>query len=724
MDNQTNTELKMRTSRYILTLFAIMPLASCIKDGYDGRATTQAGELAVRENTIVFSLTGSVRTRAVDDIVADEGTINRLDVFFYDEYGTECLFHPEQSRIAIDDPNVTITIPGDIYNERLLENDCTVYVLANCNLDRAGFAGLTLDQIKDLDMENGAGRVFNTGAAPEDFLMTGQVAVTMTRDKSQNLGKIVLRRAAAKVVVDISNAAVTGYTPAEARVRISNYLDNTKIDGDGRYEAAAGSADYKTATKTLTANGGQTVSYTMDPENALYTYSNDWRTDMGRETYITLEVDWVNNETLSRQTYYYRVPFSYINAQGNAEDHRARVRRNFVYHFTVNVAQLGGLDPEDAVDLDANFDVLDWNTRDVAVSILSFHYLFVNTPVARTKDPWYEWEYRSSLDVEAHPDTQITRAWSIVYTAASGTGTEPAGRRVDYLATPNLQPRPLGLSFREAAGKTYMRVDAWAPINYVPLNIAVRLRNGANLTADVELTIVPGESVTASTSVGTDGPGTTLYPAPGAYSHPTNNNGNNSYGSNDGYSGVNDINFYEITSTAVPDREIMVGGAMRKILIGDPTMASTIPANFTSIAGFEYIETDPDKNHMVSPAFVVASRRGATSQLSWANGRERCRRYRESQYPAGTWRMPTFAELAMLGDMQNDDNSAVKGLFIPSNQTTGTGWWTALNAYKIRADLYTYAAGTGVFSGGEAAVRCVRDTWKVYDQDDYGVYAD
>jgi hypothetical protein len=189
--------------------------------------------------------------------------------------------------------------------------------------------------------------------------------------------------------------------------------------------------------------------------------------------------------------------------------------------------------------------------------------------------------------------------------------------------------------------------------------------------------------------------------------------------------GGDNLNFYQINTTSLPNREILIGNERKKIMLGDPTMPSTIPtSNWEHIDGYEYIETDQSNNHIVSPSFIVASRRGATSQMLWANGRERCRRYRESQYPAGTWRMPTFAELAMLGEMQNDNNSAIKDLFVPASGSN-TGWWTALDAYRLRVDQYKYdGPADAVQQDNQAAVRCVRDTWKDYPQDHLGVYGE
>lgn len=683
----------MKRIRYIFFVWGLLSFASCSQEYDDG----EKNGMSENGKTIVFTLSNAspaATTRAANELLDNEKRINRLDVFFYDADGETCLFYPTASQFGWDDTKVTITIPESMYREKLLGKTSRIFVMANGYLERSELEGKTLDQLKKLAITNGEGRRFNLETPPVDFLMTGESEpIAIDDTKSQRLGEIVLKRLAAKIVVDISQATIAGYTPGEARVRLTNYLDKTILDGEASetYE----SADYKTVERTLTANDDPLHSFSMDRANAFYTYANDWNREIGRESYITLEVDWTADGERTPKTYYYRIPFSYIEADGSAGDHTNRIRRNFVYRFVVNVSDLGGLDPRDAMDLEANFTLQDWREESVEVEILRYHYLYVYNAQVQTDRASYEWEYRSSLPI----DWEVTKVQCTEY-ASDGTS-----RPIDYVKSAPQYPE---VTLRDAAGKNFIGIRSVVPTNYVPLHIVVTLRNEANLSADIVFTILPREYVTATYSEG--GSTHRVYPDAGAYNSSTGNGGNGSWGSNtpDGENNNVNFNFYQITTTSLEPREILVGGVRRRIMIGDPTRVVEHP--FNDIGA--YRQTDPELNHIVSPAFVVASQRGMTSPISWARAQERCMRYRESQYPAGTWRVPTFAELAMLGDMQNDDNSAIKGLFVSGNNTTG--WWTALQPYSIRVDRYRYDSNAGVIgiNPHNASVRCVHDTWR------------
>ncbi len=708
----------MRALRHILSLLALAFFAaSCAED--KPWPEPEPGPGPGEDKKIVFTISASSPgsatrgvTRAVEDPLDNEVAIDRLDVFFFDTSGAQ-LFYPEASQLShdADTHRVTITIPETVWGETLLDTDCTIYLVANTLLTRTQMTGVSLTALSNLVTANGEGTMFNLDKEPENFLMTGSVAAHIT-PTGQNLGTVKLRRAAAKIVVDISSAAVDGYVPGVARVRLSNYLDKTRL---GSESAVAAAADYKTSEWRTMVKSTQeeTPPYSMSPGAPFYSYYNDWSddTDGTTESYITLEVEWTPEGSVSADptVYYYRIPFSYIDAGANAAQHKDRLRRNHIYQFSVNLSELGGIDPEKAVDLAANFDVIEWTDRDVVVSILSYHYLFVyNSRVQIHEQASYEWEYRSSIAIN---DVEISDVSCLQY-FANGTS-----QTVEYEEG---DPQYPVITYDERDGKTYFTATSMVPVNYVPLEISLRVSNDAQLFSNVHLTIFPREYVSASTSAGTTGG----YPRWGAYSNPLTTDGNGGYGSNDG--ATDNINFYQITITSQPDRTIQVGDRMMRIMVGDPTMATPSPfSGGNDIAGFEYRQTDPDKNHIISPSFVVASRRGITANgRTWTQQQERCRRYRESQYPAGTWRAPTFAELAMIGDMQNDPNSAIKGLFVPATGG-GNGWWTALPEYRIRANQYTYAGGmTGVMTGGGGSIRCVRDTWRVYDQDDYPGYYD
>ncbi len=740
----------MKRICYILFSLGLLSLGSCVADYYGNTITDGEGK------TIVFTLAdlSEQHTRATVDDTANERAIDKLDLFFYNSAGTTCIFKP--TNLNVTENRVTISIPVDQYLS-MAGQSLRFFVLANYYGAPESLNGKSIAQLKQLVVENTGARMFNGAEAPSHFVMSGESSspVEIDNTPSQHLDDITLKRTAAKIVVDMLNATIYDeydplngagigdpkYTAVGARLHLNNYLDVAWLSSTTPYSStlggSAGYGAYKStearALTAMTANGVVT-GFSMDGD-ACYSYPNDWNTDIKKQSYITLEVDWREVETGDDKTYYYRIPFSYIVPDQDAGDHTNKIRSNYIYEFKVNVSELGGLDPSMAVDLAANFDIIDWNTGEVDVSLLKFHYLFIINSNVTTKLDKYEWEYVSSLPL-ANNDITITAAYCDVYTDTNG-GTISNPRKIDFLQAGPDQRIPV-LTRRTDGNRTYFKVTGWIPENYVPLYIELTAKNDANLTAKAMLEILPGEYVTATTSNGGIG-NSDNFPIAGAWDHPiTSVTGSGfpqitgPYGDNvpngQNVNGGDNYNFYEINTTTLPDREIMIGNVRRSIMLGDPTKASPTPTvNWTHIDGFEYIETDQTKNYIVSPSFVVASRRGATTQMNWATGRERCLRYRESQYPAGTWRMPTFAELAMLGDMQNDDNSAIKGLFVPADATS-TGWWTALNEsniqYRIAANQYTYETGSGVYTGGLAAVRCVRDTWKEYSQDHYGVYGD
>ncbi|MGL5690682.1 MAG: hypothetical protein ACRDD8_07655, partial [Bacteroidales bacterium] len=159
---------------------------------------------------------------------------------------------------------------------------------------------------------------------------------------------ISFKRAAAKIELDIIKANITGYTPASARARIINYLDKTKIGSEFQFEGEANNEnDFLSKSVALKPNNDTSNSFYM--EDPFYTYSNDWTYNIDKETYLMLEVDWTNQSTQNTQTYYYRLPFSYIQQSAVIDKHRFRINRNYIYHFLVDVGVLGGLEPEAAI---------------------------------------------------------------------------------------------------------------------------------------------------------------------------------------------------------------------------------------------------------------------------------------------------------------------------------------------------------------------------------------
>lgn len=101
----------------------------------------------------------------------------------------------------------------------------------------------------------------------------------------------------------------------------------------------------------------------------------------------------------------------------------------------------------------------------------------------------------------------------------------------------------------------------------------------------------------------------------------------------------------------------------------------------------------------IAPKYRIASSYSVTTGVTSLDiARRRCATYQENGYPAGRWRMPTYAEVAFICLMSN------KGM-IPDLFDDGVSYWCAHGQFK--------PSGNEVILGGSGAssIRCVYDEW-------------
>ena len=216
-----------KTIIYIFTIHLLLfTIYSCSKDGNRIEIGNEATLSLTLDN-------GSESTKGAGDPLDNEKLIDKLDIFIYNNSGTQCLYYPEQTQLVINNQtspiSVSIKVPQQIMQTLLQSQNCRIYIIANCNLDRSQLLGLTIDNLKKLSQTNSQGYLFNTNTAPKNFLMeSNDLIVPQFIDQlNQNLGKFTLKRAASKIVLDILSANVIGYTPGTTKIRITNYLDKS-----------------------------------------------------------------------------------------------------------------------------------------------------------------------------------------------------------------------------------------------------------------------------------------------------------------------------------------------------------------------------------------------------------------------------------------------------------------------------------------------------------------
>lgn len=143
------------------------------------------------------------------------------------------------------------------------------------------------------------------------------------------------------------------------------------------------------------------------------------------------------------------------------------------------------------------------------------------------------------------------------------------------------------------------------------------------------------------------------------------------------------------------------------LVIGDP---------YDKITGLT--KNDMLSNELVSPRFVVASRYGTVSGGSYNYDKavKRCEVYEEHytdergvyhSYEAGTWRLPTLAELEFMYTIQNSDQ-VVNYLY-----NTGGQYWSARKywCYYFGAKGTGYRYETTNSTNSNRFVRCVHDLY-------------
>ncbi len=613
---------------------------------------------------IAFS-SADLTARALGEDARNENAVTRLDVFFYE--GETLAYYPASAQLAMGSGSVTLNIPTATALT-LLNRTYTVYVLANCPLPRASLENKTFSALRQTVITNAAGfnpAVFQPQAG---FLMDGQLSVTLTAG-ARNLGRADLKRAAAKIAVNITRAAVTGYTPGVATVVLNNYLDKTMLGADMLYQGVP--ADYLDSPARTIGDLSVDGAHAAAP---FYAYASDWEFDAAKESYLMIAVPW-RQGVQAAQTYYYRVPMNYLQAVGETDAHRYRIRRNYIYQFNIDISALGGLDPENAVTLSPGFEVRDWSTRAIAVSVSQYDFL-----VVYERDVEMNNVSHRAIEYSSNSPIQITSAACYCNEYA----TDGTVSQKNYAAGSPEFPK---VTVNTAA--SVIEITGFTPINYVPRTLTFTVTNVAGLKQYVTAVMYPPKYITAQKAPDyTSGDWVAGSNLGGGTNNPM------------GASGQQNFNMFTITTSSLDASDRMPDTAPFygvPITLGDPTEV---------VNGIRQTRTDAVSNAIMSPRFVVASQRGISSAHTYDNAVLRCRGYQEYPYPRGSWRVPTAAELAYGNRLQNDANSAVKGLFVAGNNS----WWTAAKyyAFNFQSNALT-ALGT---ASTTYYIRCVHDVWK------------
>ena len=126
-----------------------------------------------------------------------------------------------------------------------------------------------------------------------------------------------------------------------------------------------------------------------------------------------------------------------------------------------------------------------------------------------------------------------------------------------------------------------------------------------------------------------------------------------------------------------------------------PDWSNGVDVNPRGIKYYYPTSIQDDKKNYIGPKLILPSRHGYSDDLLNAEkARRRCATYQMYGYPAGRWRLPTPAEIALIKTLQN--KNLILDIF------TGNGrYWSSMGSTTDGVN----------FSQTNAYVRCVYDLW-------------
>lgn len=555
-----------------------------------------------------------------------------------------------------------------------------------------------------------------TGNSNKMFLMSSIRDYQVTKEPTQTI-PVNLARAAAKIALTI-HVDVEGYTAGQAKWQLKNYNAKTTIFGsntetelkDGEMvEAQGGSGEYTVTT---------------------YSYATQWNDDT-KAPAIYLQVPLTADGKTEMN--YYKIPVRDPKATG--EDAK-KLNRNTIYTIEANINNKGGSSEIGYITTGkVVYDVLPWSDGGTTDIDANTSYLMVTPKVVYMKnvDEDMSVTYKSSspvtivskkvyyIDNEGKTEEYFQGYVETVYETVTYTTTEKVwvwdfwpikghneDREVEKTEKKEVQfkPYPTKIELQnEKDGENLggkIVINSPIPKNRFSKYIVLTLKNAEGKEATVKYKQSP-----LIETQNFFGDYSSRSKSGWAYRKPNGELVRNrlyTYDYNGGYQAKyyknSDINsFYDDTSF-----DNLKNNRMYIIQV-----SSTKDSKYNIAHPNIDKSTGYTNDEVVSPAFMIASQLGAvrSADFDQSGAKTHCETYREVKKENGKqviydgWRLPTKTEIQFIVDFQKESYKNNKGETKQPIKPVleGANYYTLNNK----------TVATGVESGNEVFVRCVRD---------------
>lgn len=363
--------MKAISKYFAMCAIALLGLAntSCMSDDMDG--TPSCDYDVVLEYKVGGSATETraAVTRAETEVGNEdlnENKINRLDLFVFDAAGKLV------KSLSLSDASVQGSPTTEYKHKKLESNQLkrseitgnTLYLVANLD----NISGITtLDELKAATINKAA--TFNPKAKQTSFVMDAKMEETKQIENGMIHIKFQLKRALAKIRLNVKDASSNPVAPTEYACQLIHYA------ADGAILAEGTSTSNELNTEVAASSKVTVPAVTQDNKAVFYSYANSWidkaknpyaeePIDVSKQTYILLKAKYNGKD------YFYKVPVNKRLYESNDAatidwpkyEPLYRLDRNTIYDVTAKVDREGGSDPEHPAELNVLPTVLPWET--------------------------------------------------------------------------------------------------------------------------------------------------------------------------------------------------------------------------------------------------------------------------------------------------------------------------------------------------------------------------
>lgn len=536
------------------------------------------------------------------------------------------------------------------------------------------------------------------------FLMSSEQNYPVTKEPTQTI-PVNLARAAAKIALTI-HVDVEGYTAGQAKWQLKNYNAKTTIFDDN-------TASELKDGEMVEAQGGS-GEYTV----TTYSYATQW-TDDTKAPAIYLQVPLTADGNTEMN--YYKIPVRDPKATG--EDAK-KLNRNTIYTIDAKINNKGGSSEIEYITTGkVVYDVLPWSDGGTTDIDANTSYLMVTPKVVYMKN------VDTDMSVTYKSSSPVKILSKKVYYIDNEGNTEVYSE--GYKETIIKKEKVWVSGFLGIGGHYEYRVKEEIPFYPYPTKMELQNeKDGVNLGGKIAINSpIPQNRFSkyiVLTLENAEGKQATVKYKQSPLIETQNFFGDYSSRSKDGWAyrtaaGQNVYNSYTYDYNGGYQAKYYENSYIRSFY--DDTSFDNLKNNrmyiiqvsSTKDSKYNIAHPNIDKStgytndEVVSPAFMIASQLGAVRSANFNQSRAKthCETYREVKKENGKqvkydgWRLPTKTEIQFIVDFQQESYKNNKGKTKQPIKPVleGANYYTLNNK----------TVATGVESGDEVFVRCVRD---------------